>query len=134
MSYLPDTNVWVCMLRNTSTRVSDRIRSAPPGEILLCSITLAELWYGAVHSRKQAENLRALDRLRAEFSSIPFDDDCAATYAQIRSSLARAGTPIGPNDLMIAAIAMANGLTVVTRNVREFQRVAGLRVENWESP
>ncbi len=103
-------------------------------EIALCSIVLSELLYGVYRSGRPAENLRAIKEIQDRFISFPFDDDCAAASGQIRADLARAGTPIGPNDLMIAAIAVTNNLTVVTRNTREFERVAGLRLENWESP
>jgi len=66
------------------------------------------------------------------FISLPFDDDAAAEYASLRFELALAGMPIGPNDLMIAAIALAKGLTLVTHNTAEFRRVVGLKIEDWQ--
>ena len=86
-----------------------------------------------VQSPKRDENLLLLSRLFPQFASLPFDDRAADVYGQIRADLARKGTPIGPNDFMIAAITLANDLTLVTHNVAEFGRVPALRVEDWES-
>ena len=82
--------------------------------------------------KRQAENLRLLNEFFAPFVSLPFDDRCADAYGRIRSDLERAGLPIGPNDTFIAAIAVAHNLTLVTANTREFERVIGLAIENWE--
>ena len=90
--------------------------------------------YGAYHSSLAAQNLRLLDRFFEPFISLPFGDDCCDAYGRIRSDLARIGKPIGPNDLQIAATAVANDLTLVTANTAEFGRVAGLSIENWEVP
>jgi len=78
------------------------------------------------------ENIALLYELFADFTSVPFDDEAARKYGEIRSDLARKGTPIGPNDLMIAAIASVHELTIITHNTREFNRVTGLKVEDWE--
>jgi tRNA(fMet)-specific endonuclease VapC len=83
-------------------------------------------------STRVAENLELLDELFADFTSVPFDDNAARRYGEIRSDLARKGTPIGPNDLMIAAIASVHELTLVTHNTREFNRVTGLNLKDWE--
>ena len=80
-----------------------------------------------------AQNLQVLDEFLALFTCLPYDDPAAEQYGVIRADLQRVGTPIGPNDLMIAAIAKANDVTLVTRNRREFTRVAGLRVEDREA-
>lgn len=90
-----------------------------------------ELIHGAFRSSRVAENLRLLERFFAPFVSLPFDDRCANAYGRLRSDLERAGTPIGPNDLMIAAVAVAHELTLVTANTREFGRVIGLAIDNW---
>ena len=79
-------------------------------------------------------NIVVVEGFAARLAVLPFDDRAAAHYGQIRGELERKGTPIGPYDLMIAAHARCEGLTLVTHNVREFRRVAGLRVENWVSP
>jgi tRNA(fMet)-specific endonuclease VapC len=90
--------------------------------------------YGAYRSSQAAENLRLLNRFFEPFISLPFEDACCDAYGRIRSDLARSGTFIGPNDLLIAAIAVANNLTLITANQNEFSRVSGLSIDNWEIP
>ena len=90
------------------------------------------MFFGALKSVRIKENLRLLDELFANFDSVFFDDDAARKYGEIRSDLARKGTPIGPNDLMIAAIASVHEAVLVTHNTREFARVIGLTIEDWE--
>lgn len=92
----------------------------------------AELAYGAYKSRHVADNLRVLERFFSLFYSFPFDDECIHIAGQRRAELERLGTPIGSNDLLIAAIAIANDRTLVTANTREFGRITGLMFENWE--
>ena len=99
----------------------------------VCSVVKAELLYGARRSHRVAQNLANLDRFFTPLTSLAFDDACAAEYGLLRADLSHAGTPIGANDLMIAAIARHHDLTVVTHNFDEFSRVVGLRVEDWES-
>jgi len=97
---------------------------------------LGELIYGAEHSEpaRRAANLALVTALRQQYVSLAFDDRAAEDYGQIRAHLARIGLPIGPNDLMIAAIARANGLTLATHNTAEFNRVPGLALEDWQVP
>lgn len=131
--YLLDTNACIRLLNGTAPRLVERLERHRATDIALCSVVKAELTYGAFRSSRVAENLRLLDRFYAPFVSFPFDDRCVEAYGRIRNDLERAGTPIGPNDLMIAATAVANDLTLVTANTREFERVIGLDLENWES-
>ncbi|MBK8099317.1 MAG: type II toxin-antitoxin system VapC family toxin [Planctomycetes bacterium] len=91
----------------------------------------AELFYGARNSTRVEDNLRLLARFFGMFDSVAFDDECAVHYGLLRANLRRAGTPIGGNDMMIAAMAVAHDLTLATRNQAEFQRVGGLRLEEW---
>jgi tRNA(fMet)-specific endonuclease VapC len=91
----------------------------------------AELYYGALKSARPVENLRKQKEFLQKFRSLPFDDLAADEYGRIRSRLEKSGTPIGPNDLLIAAIAIANDVTVVTHNLDEFERVEGIKVEDW---
>jgi tRNA(fMet)-specific endonuclease VapC len=130
--YLLDTNACIAVLNGSSQPLIARLQSHNPGDILLCSIVKAELIYGAYYSSRAADNLRLLDRFFEPFISLPFDDACCDAYSRIRSDLAREGTPIGPNDLLIAATAVANDVTLVTANSTEFGRVAGLQIDNWE--
>ena len=130
--YLLDTNACIRILNNSSSALITRLREHRPDEIALCSIVKSELLYGAQRSSRIAENLRVLDRFFEPFYSFPYDDNCVETFGRIRSELERAGTPIGPYDLLIATTAVANGRTLITANTREFSRVAGLTIENWE--
>lgn len=134
MKYLLDTNAWVSVFRRKSERLLKRLQSCHQDEIALCSLVLAELWYGALRSGPTniAVNQALIGELRSHYRSIPFDDSAGQHYADIRAVLTQAGKVIGPNDLIIAAIARANGLTLVTHNLAEFQRVTGLAVDDWQ--
>jgi len=132
--YLLDTNACIRVLNESSEPLIARLAQHDPSELNLCAIVKAELLFGARRSERVAENLALLAAFFAPFRCLPFDDACAEEYATIRADLARAGTPIGPNDLIIAATARAHGLVLVSHNVDEFSRVAGLHVEDWEAP
>ncbi|HSZ59786.1 MAG TPA: type II toxin-antitoxin system VapC family toxin [Tepidisphaeraceae bacterium] len=133
MKYLLDTNTCVVYLRGTHPATKARIAAEPPGSVVLCSMVKAELIFGALRSSRPAENLQTLDVFFSGFASLPFDDAAAEDYGSIRATLTKAGTPIGPNDLVIAAIALSKSLTLVTHNVAEFRRVPGLQVEDWQA-
>lgn len=130
--YLLDTNVCIHILNNTSEAVVARFSAGSPATIRLCSVVKAELLYGARKSDRVARVLTGLETFFRPLVSLPFDDECAHEYGRVRADLARAGTPIGANELMIAAIGRRHNATVVTHNVTEFTRVVGLAVENWE--
>jgi tRNA(fMet)-specific endonuclease VapC len=98
----------------------------------VCSVVKAELFYGAMRSNNPDRSIAQQQDFLNRFISLPFDDQSAVIYGQIRAQLAVSGTPIGPNDLLIASIALANNLILVTHNTREFSRVEGLRLEDWE--
>lgn len=129
---LLDTNACIALLNGTSRSLAARLARHRPSDVRLCAVVKGELLFGARKSTRAAENMRLLDAFFARFVSLPFDDACADRYAALRHELQRDGTPIGPNDLMIAAIAMANDLVLVTHNVGEFARVLGLKVEDWQ--
>jgi tRNA(fMet)-specific endonuclease VapC len=131
--YLLDTNACIRILNGTSARLVARLRQHEPNEIRLCSVVKAELIFGARRSARAADNLRLLRRFFEPFDSLPFDDECAERYAVIRNELERAGTPIGPNDMLIAATAVTHAAVLVTHNVAEFSRVVGLALEDWEA-
>lgn len=132
VGYLLDTNTCIQLLTNRSLRVKQRFWSLPPSYLKLCSVVKAELEYGARHSQRVTENLALLEKFYAPLESLPFDDLSAKQYAIIREELACQGQVISHNDLMIAAIAKAYQLTVVTHNTKEFVRVTGLLIEDWE--
>lgn len=131
--YLLDTNACIRILNGTSPPLIEQLRAVPRSLVRLSSVVKAELLYGARKSTRMAENLRLLERFFDTIASLPFDDRCAEEYGLLRDELDRAGTPIGPNDLLIAATARAHRAILVTHNVREFSRVAELRIEDWES-
>lgn len=130
--YLLDTNTCIQLLANRSQLVKKRFWSMPPFQLRLCSVVKAELEYGARHSQHVTANLELLEKFYAPLESLPFDDISATQYAIIREELARQGKLIGHNDLMIAAIAKAHKLILVTHNIKEFKRVVGLIIEDWE--
>lgn len=132
--YLLDTSAWVDYLRQRHQGLIRRLEDEKPERILLCSVVLGELYYGAHRSGalRETANLALIFELRRRFVSIPFDDDAAREYARLRDHLARRGTSIGPNDSLIAAIALVHELTLVTHNRAEFSRVPNLSLEDWQ--
>jgi tRNA(fMet)-specific endonuclease VapC len=131
--YLLDTNACIRVLNNSSAPLVSRLRQEDPSSIQLSSVTKAELLFGARNSARVASNLRLLERFFTPFLSLPFDDRCAEQYAAVRADLTAQGQIIGPNDMLIAATARAHDLILVTHNTREFSRVVGLKVEDWQS-
>ncbi|WP_263012916.1 type II toxin-antitoxin system VapC family toxin [Ancylothrix sp. D3o] len=130
--YLLDTNVCVIYLNNRSLVLRQRLERIPIKDIAVCSVVKGELFYGALRSNNTQRSLERQQAFLNQFVSLPFDDEAATVYARIRAELAGRGTPIGANDLQIAAIALANNLILVTHNTREFSRVDGLKIEDWE--
>lgn len=132
--YLLDSNAWIAVIRRRNTSVMQRMGKTVPAEIYLCSIVKTELLLGALKSANPSRNLAVVNAVVATYQSPTFDDKAAEHYASLRAELESKSTPIGPNDYFIAAIALANGLTVVTHNTREFSRISGLTVEDWQGP
>lgn len=130
MRYLLDTNAVIDLMRLRDP-LAARVQRAGPGPLAVSAITLAELWYGAARSRRPRRSRDDQDAALAPFRVLDFDAAAADRYADARTHLAGTGQPIGDRDLMIAAIALANRATLVSGNVGEFQRVPGLRVEDW---
>jgi len=132
VKYLLDTNVCARYLNGRSEAVRERIRATNRQDIAVCSVVKAELFYGAMRSNNPQKTLANQQQFLNLFVSLPFDDNVALIYGEIRAQLTALGTPIGPNDFQIAAIALSNNLILVTHNVREFSRVNGLQIEDWE--
>ena len=132
MLYLLDTNAVISLLNDSGGRVSQRVRTLLPADFGLSSIVVHELYFGAFKSRHRDRNLGLVDKLR--FEVVPFDQEDARHAGDIRAALAALGTPVSGYDVLIAGQARARALTLVTRNVREFERVGGLRIENWADP
>ena len=133
MKYLLDTNTCIRYINGSSRRVADKLNALEAGDAAVCSVVKAELFYGAQRSQNPDRTLAGQKQFLSLFISLPFDDAAADHYGRIRADLTAKGTPIGANDLLIAAIVLANGLTLVTHNTREFGRVPGLNLEDWES-
>jgi tRNA(fMet)-specific endonuclease VapC len=108
--------------------------AAPVGSVVICSVVVGELLYGARRSTQVQQSLAEVRQFCLPFVSLPFEDHAADEYSKIRAHLAGLGTPIGPNDLMIAAIALVEDLILVTHNTAEFSRVPGLKLEDWQTP
>jgi tRNA(fMet)-specific endonuclease VapC len=133
MAWLLDTNACIRYLNGRSPQLRSRFNATDPAEILICSVVKAELYFGAAQSSDPAKTRNRQMQFLNRFRSLPFDDAAAATYGLIRADLSQRGLLIGPNDLMIAAISVAHGLTLVTHNVAEFGRAPGLAIDDWES-
>ena len=133
MKYSLDTNTCIRFINGRSLGVLAKLPTIPANEIVVCSIVRAELFYGAAKSQNPTRSRQKQERFLRTYATLSFDDAAANTYGLIRAKLERAGTPIGPLDMQIAAIAMANNLILVTHNTREFGRVEGLKLEDWES-
>jgi tRNA(fMet)-specific endonuclease VapC len=130
MRYLLDTNICIYVINARPALVLERFRQEPAGQIGVSSVSAAELAYG-IAKGGSARNEEALRLFLAPLAIVPFDEDVIWTYGKIRTDLEKRGMPIGAMDTMIAAHALSLDLTLVTNNVREFERVKGLRLENW---
>lgn len=130
LRYMLDTNICIHAIKNRPAAVRDRFNEHS-AHLSISAVTLGELLYGAEKSNDASGNLSIVESFAARLVVLPFDEKAAAHFGQTRAALERLGTPIGPYDLMIAGHARSEGLTLVTNNLREFQRVDGLRTENW---
>ncbi|MGU9851427.1 type II toxin-antitoxin system tRNA(fMet)-specific endonuclease VapC [Pseudomonas koreensis] len=133
IKYMLDTNICIFTIKNKPQIVRESF-NRHSGQLCISAITLMELIYGAEKSAAPERNLSVVEGFVARLEVLAFDNDAAAQAGMIRSELAKAGTPIGPYDQMIAGHARSQGLIVVTNNVREFERVSGLRIEDWVHP
>lgn len=130
LKYLLDTNIVIYTMKNRPQRVKRRFQQHH-GQMGISTVTIGELVFGAEHSQQTERNLADLEALAARLEVLPFDNQAAYHFGQIRAALYRTGQPIGPYDMMIAGQARAAGLKLVTNNVKEFERVPGLLFENW---
>lgn len=129
--YLLDTNICIYIQRQKPFEVLARFEKLKPGDAAVSVITWGELLYGAEKSKKRKMILNLLDEFKTIIPVLPIPENAGKSYGGIRAFLESKGTPIGNNDLWIAAHAKAASLTLVTNNEREFQRVPGLKVQNW---
>jgi tRNA(fMet)-specific endonuclease VapC len=133
MVYSLDTNVCIRYLKGSPPQLIQKFQEVAPSDIAVASIVRAELFYGAVKSNNPTKTLAAQLNFLQPYVSLPFDDNAATIFAKERAQLESSGVMIGPYDLLIASIALAQNLILVTHNVREFSRVTGLRIEDWEA-
>ncbi len=131
--YLLDTNVCVHLLNGRHSQIIENFKKHSPSKLVICSVVKAELFFGARNSKKVEANLQLLTQFFEPLNSVAFGDNAAAEYGAIRADLTSQGKIIGSNDLLIAAIAKANNLVLVTNNSKEFARVTGLRMVDWQS-
>ena len=131
MMRLLDTNTCIYFLNRTSEQLIAQFKKFSPADVKLSAITVAELYYGVEKSKARKNNRLNVERFVSTFEIIPFDERICNVYAQIRTSLEKSGTPIGPMDLLIASISLANNFILVTNNTREFRRIKKLKLENW---
>jgi tRNA(fMet)-specific endonuclease VapC len=132
MRYLLDANAIIALLNDTTSPIARRVRRHAPRDFGVSAVVIHELYYGAFKSQRVEQNVARMDAL--QFSVLEFDEEDARQAGHIRAHLASKGTPIGPYDVLIAGQAMARELTLVTHNTSEFQRVPGLKVEDWKRP
>ena len=130
IKYMLDTNICIFTIKNKPQMVREAF-NRHHGQLCISAVTLMELIYGAEKSAAPERNLAVIEGFAARLEVLPFDKEAAAHNGMIRSELAKAGKPIGPYDQMIAGHARSRGFIVVTNNLREFERVPGLRVEDW---
>jgi len=126
-----DTHTCIALIKGTPEAALKALRGRSIGQVGLSSITLAELQFGVARSQRPRDAAGALSEFLMALEVAPFDDGAALHYGQVRVALARAGKPIGPLDTLIAGHALALDVILVTHHTREFDRVPGLRVEDW---
>lgn len=134
MKYLLDTNTCIRYLNGRSPNIRQKLDSLEPDDIAIPSIVKAELFFGSRKSQNPEQALEKQRKFLMPYISLPFDDEAAETYALIRATLEKQGKPIGPNDLIVAAIAISKNLIVVTHNIKEFSRVPNIQLEDWDIP
>ena len=132
LKYMLDTNICIVTIKNRPEQVREAFKRHS-GQLSISTVTLMELIYGAEKSANPERNLADVEGFAARLEVLPYEAQAAAHSGQLRAELARIGKPIGPYDQMIAGHARAQGLILVTNNLREFERAPGLRVEDWVS-
>ncbi|MDX2077806.1 MAG: type II toxin-antitoxin system VapC family toxin [bacterium] len=132
MKYLLDTNTCIRYINGRAPQIRIHLLNTSQDDIAVCSIVKAEMTYGALKSQYPETSLAKQHHFLAQFRSLPFDDDTVFHYGKIRANLEKRGIPIGHADIQIASIALRYGLILVTHNTREFSRVEGLVLADWE--
>ncbi len=131
MKYMLDTNTCIYIIKRKPVKVIDRFRQLQISQVSLSSITLSELEYGVIKSSKPEQNHLALAQFLAPMEMLPYGDEAAQHYGKLRVYLEKQGTLIGSLDMLIAAHALSTGCILITNNVKEFDRVPNLKINNW---
>jgi len=131
MIFMLDTDICIYIIKRKPLRVLDRLKKAEISEITISSITLSELLFGVSKSSKPEQNLMALTQFVAPLDILPYGDEAAQYYGELRAHLEKQGTPIGSLDMLIAAHALSISGTLITNNENEFNWVPNLNIENW---
>ena len=131
MEFLLDTNICIYIIKRKPSNVIKRFTQTEISQIGISSITLSELSYGISKSSRPEQNQVALAQFAAPLEIVPYGDDAAQYYGELRAHLEKQGTPIGSLDMLIAAHALSLGCTLVTNNEKEFIRVPNLKINNW---
>ena len=129
--YMLDTNICIYVIKNRPESAVHRFLECAAGDICISSVTYAELMHGVEKSKAREKNLLALTLFLSAITILDFDSHAAEEYGKIRAFLEKKGKPIGPMDMLIAAHAKSEDLILVTNNTGEFDRVPGLKLENW---
>ena len=130
MKYMLDTNTCIYIIKRKPVDVIDRFRRLQISQVSVSSITLSELEYGVIKSSKPQQNHLALAQFLAPMEILPYGDAVAQHYGKLRVHLEKQGTPIGSLDMLIAAHALSTGCILITNNVKEFERVPNLKINN----
>jgi tRNA(fMet)-specific endonuclease VapC len=131
LKYLLDTNICIYIAKHAPIHIFNKFSKLVIGEACMSMITYGELYYGVCKSQHSKKNMALLEELASVIPPLPMPTEAGKQYGQIRSLLEQKGTPIGNNDLWIAAHALALEVTLVTNNTKEFSRISHLNVENW---
>ena len=132
MKYLLDTNTCIRYINGRAPQIREKMLKVVDADIAISTVTKGEMYTGSAKSQYPQQSRFKQDAFFVRFLSLPFDDAAADKFGHIRAMLEVAGTPIGPYDMQIAAIALLHGLVVVSHNTREFGRISGLMIEDWE--
>lgn len=129
MQFLLDTNMVIALFNGSDAVLRNHLKTYQPRDIAMSSLVMHELYFGAYKSQRLQHNLDKVDKL--PFEVLPFDKEDARQAGEVRAILTKAGTPIGAYDVLIAGQALARGLTLVTHNTKEFERISTLKLEDW---
>ena len=133
MRYMLDTNICIYLIKQKPEKVLRHFKAHSVGEIGISSITLAELRYGVERSQQVQKNRQALEEFTLPLEIAAFDEAAAEVYGSVRAGLEQAGTPVGSMDMLIGAHALSLGVTLVTNNLREFEKIKNLKVVDWSA-